>query len=127
MAAADSSMPFSPCDSAAGACTDVSVGILEWIFGPVIEKLTTGADPDTVDASVSVLASIFSVFNSGLLVVASLIVSYVAIMGVTNTANEGEARRWDGTGLHSGRLCGSCQAEACCCQPQAATASFSSS
>ncbi|HCE8579400.1 TPA: DotA/TraY family protein [Pseudomonas aeruginosa] len=96
MAAADPSMPFSPCDSAAGACTDVSVGILEWIFGGVISKLTQGADPDTVDASVSVMASIFSVFNSGLLVVASLIVSYVAVMGVTNTANEGEAmgRNW---------------------------------
>lgn len=42
------------------------------------------------------MASIFSVFNSGLLVVASLIVSYVAVMGVTNTANEGEAmgRNW---------------------------------
>ena len=48
--------------------------------------LTAGADPDTVDASVSVLASIFSVFNSGLLVVASLIVSYVAVMGVTQTS-----------------------------------------
>ncbi|QZW14972.1 DotA/TraY family protein [Pseudomonas aeruginosa] len=88
-------MPFSPCDPS-GPCTDVSVGVLQWIFGPVIEKLTTGADPDTVDASVSVLASIFSVFNSGLLVVASLIVSYVAVMGVTQTASEGEAmgRNW---------------------------------
>ena len=80
MAAADPSMPFSPCDPAAGSSTDVSVGILQWIFGPIIEKLTTGADPDTVDASVSVMASIFSVFNSGLLVVASLIVSYVAVI-----------------------------------------------
>ena len=89
-------MPFSPCDPAAGSCTDVSVGILQWIFGPVVEKLTQGASPDAVDASVSVMASIFSVFNSGLLVVASLIVSYVAVMGVTNTANEGEAmgRNW---------------------------------
>lgn len=86
MAAADPSMPFSPCDPAAGSCTDVSVGILQWIFGPVVEKLTQGASPDAVDASVSVMASIFSVFNSGLLVVASLIVSYVAVMGVTNTA-----------------------------------------
>lgn len=96
MAAADPSMPFSPCDPAAGSCTDVSVGILQWIFGPVVEKLTQGASPDAVDASVSVMASIFSVFNSGLLVVASLIVSYVAVMGVTNTANEGEAmgRNW---------------------------------
>ncbi|CUA87261.1 conjugal transfer/type IV secretion protein DotA/TraY [Gulbenkiania indica] len=96
MAAADPSMPFSPCDPSAGSCTDVSVGILQWIFGPVVEKLTQGASPDAVDASASVMASIFSVFNSGLLVVASLIVSYVAVMGVTNTANEGEAmgRNW---------------------------------
>jgi len=88
-------MPFSPCDQAEG-CTDVSVKVLEWIFGPVIKKLAEGASPDSVDASVSVLASIFSSFNSGLLIVASLIVSYVAVMGVTNTANEGEAlgRNW---------------------------------
>lgn len=96
MSAADPSMPFTPCDTAAGDCTDVSVGVLEWIFGPVIEKLTFGSDPETVDASVSTLASIFSVFNSGLLIVASLIVSYVAVMGTVNTANEGEAmgRNW---------------------------------
>ena len=90
MAAADPSMPFSPCDPD-GPCADVSVGVLEWIFGPVVEKLTQGADPDTVSASASALGSIFSVFNSGLMVIASLIVSYIAIMAVTNTANEGEA------------------------------------
>ena len=87
-------MPFTPCPSS--GCTDVSVGILEWIFGPVVSVLTQGGDPDTIDASASVIASILSVFNSGLLVVASLIVSYIAVMGVTNTANEGEAmgRNW---------------------------------
>ena len=87
-------MPFTPCPSS--GCTDVSVGILEWIFGPVVSILTQGGDPDTIDASASVISSILSVFNSGLLVVASLIVSYIAVMGVTNTANEGEAmgRNW---------------------------------
>ncbi len=87
-------MPFTPCPSS--GCTDVSVGVLEWIFGPVVTILTQGGDPDTVNASASVIASILSVFNSGLLVVASLIVSYIAVMGVTNTANEGEAmgRNW---------------------------------
>ena len=87
-------MPFTPCPSS--GCTDVSVGILEWIFGPVVSVLTQGGDPDTIDASASVIASILSVFNSGLLVVAALIVSYIAVMGVTNTANEGEAmgRNW---------------------------------
>ena len=89
-------MPFTPCPSS--GCTDVSVGVLEWIFGPVVTILTQGGDPDTVNASASVIASILSVFNSGLLVVASLIVSYIAVMGVTNTANEGEAmgRRYAG-------------------------------
>lgn len=85
-----SAMPFSPCPTT-GSCTDVSVGILRRVFGPVIESLTTGADPNTVSAAASTLGSMFSVFNSGLLVVASLITTYVVSMGAINTANDGEA------------------------------------
>jgi conjugal transfer/type IV secretion protein DotA/TraY len=39
----------------------------------------------------SLLATLFTVFNSGILVVGSIIVSYVAVMGAVNTANDGEA------------------------------------
>lgn len=85
-----SAMPFSPCPSG-GSCPDVSVGILRRIFGPVIDALASGADPNTVSQAASTLGSMFSVFNSGVLVVASLIVSFIAVMGAVNTAQDGEA------------------------------------
>lgn len=85
-------MPFSPCDTASGAaCTDRSVSMLRDIFGPVIDALVQGTDPNTVAASANVIATMMSFFNSGILVIGSLIVSYVAVMGITNTANDGEA------------------------------------
>ncbi|MDR6712128.1 conjugal transfer/type IV secretion protein DotA/TraY [Pseudomonas hunanensis] len=83
-------MPFSPC-SDPNDCTDQSVEMLTRIFGPVIKALVTGVDPNLVDASANILATMFGFFNSGILIIGSLIVSYVAVMGVTNTANDGEA------------------------------------
>lgn len=86
-------MPFSPCDgtSSGADCNDKSVQMLHDIFGDIIYSLATGSDPNSVDASSNILATMFSFFNSGVLIVGSLIVSYVAIMGVANTANDGEA------------------------------------
>ena len=88
-------MPFSPCDDVT-SCTDHSVDMLRSIFGPVIDALVTGADPDTVSAASNVIATMMSFFNSGILIVGTLIVSYVAAMGTINTANDGEAmgRNW---------------------------------
>lgn len=83
-------MPFSPCSDPT-ACTDQSVVMLGRIFGPVIDSLVKGTDPNTVEASANILATMFGFFNSGILIIGSLIVSYVAVMGVTNTANDGEA------------------------------------
>jgi conjugal transfer/type IV secretion protein DotA/TraY len=84
-------MPFSPCDPSQPTCTDVTVGILQHIFGPIVDVLVKGADPNTVSASSNLMATMFGFFNSGLLVVGSIIVSYVAVMGTVNTANDGEA------------------------------------
>ncbi|WP_213083110.1 hypothetical protein, partial [Escherichia coli] len=39
----------------------------------------------------NVIATMMSYFNSGVLTVAMLIVSFITIMGVINTANDGEA------------------------------------
>lgn len=83
-------MPFSPCPDT-GPCTDQSIGILRHIFGPIIDVLVTGADPSTVSSASNILATMFTFFNSGILVVGSIIVSYVAAMGAVNTANDGEA------------------------------------
>lgn len=88
-------MPFSPCDDATN-CTDHSVDMLRSVFGPVIDALVTGADPDTVSAASNVIATMMGFFNSGILIVGTLIVSYVAVMGTLNTANDGEVmgRNW---------------------------------
>lgn len=82
-------MPFTPCTT--DPCTDVSVSILQTIFGPVIRNLTLGSDPGVVDPVVNVLATMMGYFNSGVLTIAMLIVSFVTVMGVINTANDGEA------------------------------------
>ncbi|MCZ7018794.1 hypothetical protein, partial [Salmonella enterica] len=63
--------------------------MLRAVFGPVIDALSQGNDPETVTASSNVLASMFVQYNSGLLILASLFVSYITIVGVANTANEG--------------------------------------
>ena len=90
------SMPFTPCDPAASVCSDVSVQMLTQVFGPVITQLTEGADPNAVAATSNVLASMFLIFNSGILVIGAMIVSYVAIVGTINTASDGEVmgRAW---------------------------------
>lgn len=89
-------MPFSPCDDASACNAEASVDMLRRIFGGVVDALVTGIDPDTVAASDNILATMFSFFNSGILIIGSLIVSYVAVMGTLNTANDGEAmgRNW---------------------------------
>lgn len=84
-------MPFSPCETGV-ECTDASVSMLEYVFGSVIGSLVRGEDPDAAGATTAtnILATMFSNFNSGILIVGSLVVSYVAVMGTINTANDGE-------------------------------------
>ncbi len=85
-------MPFTPCEQNAGeSCSDVSVGILTKIFGDAIPQLASGGDPSALTPASSVLASMMTSFNSGILVVAGLILAYIATVGVVNTANDGEA------------------------------------
>jgi conjugal transfer/type IV secretion protein DotA/TraY len=83
-------MPFSPCVEGSD-CHDVSVEVLRWIFGGVIDKLTTGANPDDAQAATSLFGALFQVWGNGVLTVAAFIVAYIAMMGVANTANDGEA------------------------------------
>lgn len=78
-------MPFSPSPN------DVSVLMLKKVFGPIVDVLVSGADPNTVSSASSLLGTLFVTFNSGLLVVGSIIIAYVAAMGAINTANDGEA------------------------------------
>jgi conjugal transfer/type IV secretion protein DotA/TraY len=83
-------MPFSPCPPLPAICTDQSVGILQQIFGPAIMAIAQGTNPSAASAS-TILPLMFQFFNSGILIVGSIIVSYVALVGVMHTANDGEA------------------------------------
>ncbi|UXI68350.1 DotA/TraY family protein [Tahibacter amnicola] len=83
-------MPFSPCPPT-GTCEDKSFQLLNDVFGGAVAALAQGADPHGVDASSNILAMMFSYFNSGVLVIGALIVSYIAFVGTISTANDGEA------------------------------------
>ena len=92
-------MPFSPCSNAAAGstqCDDKSVQMLNHIFGDVINKLALDGDIEGVNETSNILASMFSVFNSSVLVIGSIIITYIAIIGVIHTANDGVAlgRKW---------------------------------
>lgn len=93
-------MPFSPCDPAvAGSCQDESsLNFLRHVFGPVIDRLTQGIDPGSV-ADAHILAEMLKFFNSGVLVIGAIVASYTAVMGVINTANDGEVmgKNWSAT------------------------------
>ena len=85
-------MPFSPCDAAAVAdCQDTSFLMLKYVFGDMVSALAQGADPNSVAAATNVLAAMFGFFNSGLLIVGAILVTYITVVGVLNTANDGEA------------------------------------
>ncbi len=81
-------MPFAPCSDA--ACTDeTSIDILTQVFGPVITGLL-GGDTSKVENSANVLATMFSVYASGIMAVAGFIVTAVVFGSVMNTTNDGE-------------------------------------
>lgn len=86
-------MPFSPCGDVAGAeCTDKSVEMLEYVFGDAVTKLASGGGGmDNVSSAGNIIATMFGYFNSGVLIVGSIIITYIAIVGAINTANDGEA------------------------------------
>lgn len=83
------SMPFAPCSDA--ACTDdTSIEILKEVFGPVITGLLKGGDPAKVEASANILATMFSVYASGIMIISGFVVSAIVMASVMNTANDGE-------------------------------------
>ena len=89
-----------PASISAGVCTDdASINMLRRIFGPIIDVLIAGGDANTISSGANILATMFSFFNSGILVAASILLTFVAIAGVVNTANDGEAlgKDWSST------------------------------
>ncbi|WP_454727708.1 MULTISPECIES: DotA/TraY family protein [Cupriavidus] len=75
---------------------DAAVDMLRLVFGSVMDNIVPGVEKAAVTASSSMLAAAFRYFNSGVLMFGTLILTYVTVMGIVNTANDGEAlgKRW---------------------------------
>lgn len=65
---------------------DKSVQYLRYIFGDTVQLITGGSGPTEVD---SIMGAISEVLNIGMLAFTGLIIGYVVITGIMNSANEG--------------------------------------
>lgn len=68
------------------APTDKSVEYLRYIFGSVVDIIIGGTGPASPD---SIMGALSEILNSGMLVFTGLIVGYVFLTGVLNSAHEG--------------------------------------
>lgn len=71
--------------------SDTALGLLHRIFGAPIEHITPGLpglDPSSA-ATTSTLGAMFGWFNGGILFFGAIILMWVTVMGLTNTANDG--------------------------------------
>lgn len=66
--------------------SDKSVEYLRYIFGGVVDILTGGTGPGSPD---SVLGAMSQILNTGMLVFTGLLVGYIFLTGVLNSAHEG--------------------------------------
>lgn len=78
------------------AKADASVDYLYYIFGSMNGVIPAATIPGGPSVTISVLGEMFRVFNTAVLIVGILIVLYVTIVGVLQTAQEGTfmGRKW---------------------------------
>ena len=74
---------------------DTAVELLTYVFGPAFAHVA-GVEVTGNVASASLLSEAFRYFNSGVLVFGMLILTYVTVFAVVNTANDGEVlgKKW---------------------------------
>lgn len=82
--------PFTP------SKTDGAVDILRTIFGPVMDSVLTGDTATVATTGANMLGAAFGYFNSGVLFFGSLILMFVTVFGISNSANDGVAlgKKW---------------------------------
>lgn len=83
-------MPFTPSPN------DGAIDLLRAVFGKVIDNLVGGNTHAAAAATANMLGEAFRFFNSGVLFFGTIILLWVTLFGVANTANDGEAlgKRW---------------------------------
>lgn len=82
--------PFTPSPN------DGAIELLRSIFGNVIDHVVDTAPQITNAATSNMLAEAFRYFNSGVLLFGTIVLMVITVMGVANTANDGEAlgKKW---------------------------------
>lgn len=82
--------PFTP------EAGDAAIDMLRLVFGSVIDNIVPGIAKTADTPASEMLAHAFRYFNSGVLMFGSVILTYVTVMGIANTANDGQAlgKRW---------------------------------
>ncbi|MDD5297955.1 MAG: DotA/TraY family protein, partial [Rhodocyclaceae bacterium] len=75
---------------------DLSIEMLKMVFGSVFQQIAGGTGAVT-STSPDMLGTAFGVFNSAVLFFGSIIMTWVTVFGITNTAHDGEVlgKRWN--------------------------------
>jgi len=70
--------------------------MLRLVFGSVMDNIVPGIAKTAESPASEMLAQAFRYFNSGVLMFGSVILTWVTVMGIANTANDGQAlgKRW---------------------------------
>lgn len=79
------------------APNDASVQYLADIFGSMNGVLLVGANANNTTYGTNILGAMFKTFNATVLVIAALMLIYVTVVGVMQTAHEGEfmGKKWN--------------------------------
>lgn len=82
--------PFTP-DSG-----DAAIEMLREIFGTAITHIVGGSTAGAENATANMLGAAFGFFNGGVLFFGSIILAWVTVFGLTNTANDGQVlgKKW---------------------------------
>lgn len=75
---------------------DAAIAMLQEVFGKAMEHIVGGNTTGAQSAAANMLGTAFGFFNSGVLFFGAIILTWVTVFGITNTANDGQVlgKKW---------------------------------
>ena len=85
-----SATPYTP------GAGDISIEMLREVFGKTIDGIVGGNTAGAESAAANMLGAAFGFFNGGVLFFGAIILTWVTVFGITNTANDGQVlgKKW---------------------------------